>query len=310
METDVKNVYMVTGFLGSGKTTFLNEWLYVFQDQPFALVINEFGSADVDGSLFDQTRIDVTKISNGSILCSCRSDRFVEAMLNLSKTDVKNVIIETSGISDMAVLGKILNDIQQLTKHAYRFRGLITIADCTRIRKTASVSRPVKGQLVYADYILLNKTDCCTEEEIQEVIEFVKRINPFCPIEKTVHCKVSDPQRIRDLEPVGHLPTSMKDVDSPWLDKFTLWFQGITDSKKLNALVSFIAPLSLRIKGFVETNDGFQYVDAVEDTIKISPYKPHEKSFLVVIYEHDTPLKQVLRKKLSTWFKPGMVEAE
>ena len=104
MPAVVKNVYMITGFLGSGKTTFLNEWLRIFQDHSFALVINEFGSADVDGALFDQTRIDVTKISNGSILCSCRSDRFVETMLNLSKTDVTDVIIETSGLSDMTVL--------------------------------------------------------------------------------------------------------------------------------------------------------------------------------------------------------------
>jgi len=128
MPAVVKNVYMITGFLGSGKTTFLNEWLRIFQDHSFALVINEFGSADVDGALFDQTRIDVTKISNGSILCSCRSDRFVETMLNLSKTDVTDVIIETSGLSDMTVLGRILGDIHQLTHHAYRLKLSCPIA--------------------------------------------------------------------------------------------------------------------------------------------------------------------------------------
>lgn len=306
----MKNVYMVTGFLGSGKTTFLNEWLKVFQDTTFALLINEFGSADVDGALFDQRHMDVTKISNGSILCSCRSDHFVEVMLNLSKTDVTDVIIETSGISDMTVLGKILGDIQKLTRQAFRFKGLITIADCTRIRKTASVSRPVKGQLVYADYIVLNKTDCCTPEEIQEAMEFIQKINPLCPIEKTSQCKVSNPEQIRDLHPVGHLPTDMKDVNSPWLNKFTLWFKRKIDHEKLEALVAFMAPYSIRIKGFVETDRGFQFVDSIEDLVKISTYQPHHQSFLVVIYDHDTPLKLMTRKNLEAWFKPGYVEIE
>ena len=210
----------------------------------------------------------------------------------------------------MTVLGRILGDIHQLTHHAYRFRGLITVADCTRIRKTASVSRPVKGQLAYADYILLNKIDGCTPEEIQEAIEFIQKINPLCPIEKTNRCKVLNPEDIRHLEPVGHLPTDMKDLDSPWLDKFTLWFQRKIDYEKLEFLTDFIAPLSLRIKGFVDTDLGFQFVDGVGDSVKTTEYKSHDQSFLVVIYDHNTPLKHMTKKKLETWFEPGTVEIE
>lgn len=306
----MKNLYMVTGFLGSGKTTFLNEFITCFTGRKFALVINEFGSTDVDGSLFDETGIDVSKISNGSILCSCRSDRFIETMLDLSKTDVSDVIVETSGISDISVLGKILDTIAKLTKNTYKFKGLITIADCTGILKTASTSRPVKGQLVYADYIILNKTDLCTPEKTDKILQFIKEINPFCPVEKTSFCKIADYEKLLNLQTTRDFTIDIQDVTSPWLDKFTLWFQKKVDLDPLKALIEYIAPSALRIKGFTDTDQGFYFVDGVQDSIQYTRCKPHDQSFLVVIYEHAVPLRSIARKKLDSLFEKGTAEIE
>jgi G3E family GTPase len=305
-----KNLYIVTGFLGSGKTTFLNRWLESFENRPIALVINEFGAVDVDGALFDPSRFDIAKISNGSILCSCRSDRFIEVMESLAKASVTDVIVETSGISDISILGKVLGTINQLTKDAYCYKGLITVADCTRIRKTASVSLPVKSQLAYADYILLNKTDLCTEEETEEVLSFIRRINPLCPIEKTNYGIAKNPKKLLDLEVFRKLPVNMKDVVSPWPDKFTCFFQRKISVDRLEALVDFLISHALRVKGFVDTDEGFRFVDAVPGSVKTSEYKFHDFSFLTVIYEHETPLKLLTKKKGVDLFGPEILKIE
>ena len=298
----IKNLYMITGFLGSGKTTFLNEFLKCFKDKRIAMVINEFGSMDVDGSLLEKPDFEVAKISNGSIMCTCKSDQFVEVMTDISKTDVSDVIVETSGISDLSVMGKILETVMKLSKNAYTFRGLITVADCSRIAKTASVSRPVRWQLAYADYILLNKVDLCSNEMIDEVQRFIREINPFSPMERTINCKLSDIQKLTELNPKGFSIGTIQDVTSPWLDKFTIIFKHSINMETLKVLTDFLKDSALRVKGFVKTNQGTYYVDITDQLMNFTSIDNRKESFLVVIYEHLVPLKHLTRKKLIALF--------
>lgn len=72
----MSRLYLITGFLGAGKTTFLRRFLPLFSGEKIRLIINEFGEAGVDGSLLKELSPVLEEISGGSVFCACRLDQF------------------------------------------------------------------------------------------------------------------------------------------------------------------------------------------------------------------------------------------
>ena len=89
-------VWFVLGYLGSGKTTFVKNFLSRHGGRN-AVLVNDFGAEDVDGALLAGAAEKVESIFNGSVFCSCRSEQFVGAMLRLSQENFDNILVETSG---------------------------------------------------------------------------------------------------------------------------------------------------------------------------------------------------------------------
>ena len=71
-EESMTKLYLITGFLGAGKTTFLNKFTQLFQDKKIVLIVNEFGKNGVDGALLQHIGARLAEIDNGSIFCACR----------------------------------------------------------------------------------------------------------------------------------------------------------------------------------------------------------------------------------------------
>ncbi len=69
-------LYMITGFLGAGKTTTMKYLLNYFTEQKLAVIVNEYGKEGIDGKLFNQAGIEMQEIVNGSIFCACKIDKF------------------------------------------------------------------------------------------------------------------------------------------------------------------------------------------------------------------------------------------
>ncbi|MEG1549226.1 MAG: GTP-binding protein, partial [Ruthenibacterium sp.] len=67
-------LYCITGFLGAGKTTFLKNFIRLFEHRKIFLLINEFGKVGVDASLLRAMHATLAEINNGSIFCACRLD--------------------------------------------------------------------------------------------------------------------------------------------------------------------------------------------------------------------------------------------
>ena len=63
----MQEMYLITGFLGAGKTTFLNRAIKLFPGKRVALIVNEFGKQGVDGALLSEKGYEVTEISNGCL---------------------------------------------------------------------------------------------------------------------------------------------------------------------------------------------------------------------------------------------------
>ena len=158
------SLYMLTGFLGAGKTTFLEKMIHGFKDQKIAVIMNEFGKSDVDGKLISHLPIMMKKIDNGSIFCSCKSDKFIDVMIDITKQKPDVLIVESSGLANPSTMPGILDLVSKLTNESFDPKANIGIMDATNVYKLARTAVMVASQIAHSDIILLNKVDLASPE--------------------------------------------------------------------------------------------------------------------------------------------------
>ena len=165
------NVYIVSGFLGSGKTTFIQKLLQEKKFDKVMLLENEFGEVGVDSSFFD-SKLNVKEINNGCICCSLQGD-FADALEEIEDMGVSDLIIEPSGV------GK-LSDIINVVKGDpdYRIVSHICIVDVKTCRKYhVNFKEYFNDQVIAANAIILSHVDVADEETIDNAISVVNELN-------------------------------------------------------------------------------------------------------------------------------------
>ncbi|MEG0693144.1 MAG: GTP-binding protein, partial [Oscillospiraceae bacterium] len=169
-------IYLITGFLGAGKTTFLKKFVKSQSAYKMRIIVNEFGKEGVDGKLLSELPIVVDEINNGSIFCSCRLEQF-EAVLETALLDKPElIIIEASGLSDPTNIRKILSG-QDKFKQA-TLLGSICIVDAINFKKVISTARVCKKQLSVSDLVIINKADIATQEDIALTQKLIAELYP------------------------------------------------------------------------------------------------------------------------------------
>ena len=200
-------VTIVTGFLGSGKTTLLNHILNdTTHGMKFAVIENEFGDIGVDEKvLSENVEEEIIEVMNGCICCTVRGD-LVKVLKKLhSKVHMFNgIIIETTGLADPAPVVQtffIDEDIQKM----YKLDSVITVVDAHNIlerlreKKPEGVENESVEQVVFADKILLNKSDLAKEKQLVEIKKELKALNPVAIVLCTEYGKV-DPSELLNLQ--------------------------------------------------------------------------------------------------------------
>lgn len=195
-EEDKIPVTVVTGFLGSGKTTLMNHILTNKEHQKKIMVIqNEFGSVDIDGALVQEkmtTKEDIQVLDNGCMCCTVRGD-LVKALNNIlnkmqsTETLIDGVLIETTGMADPGPVIKVFQTpgISQ----TMRIDSVLTVVDVNRISEQlerpitepATINEAVQ-QVIFADKILLNKSDKANPEIIKATKQKLKSLNAFAKL--------------------------------------------------------------------------------------------------------------------------------
>ncbi len=194
-------VTIVTGFLGSGKTTLICGLLKKNPDRRLAVLVNEFGEVSVDGALLrtagESCGVEIHDLPNGCICCTIKDD-FLPIMKQLQsrKDQIDHVIIETSGLAlptpVMRALSwpEIRNDFQldavltvvdtpQLLAGDFESGKSVPGANGTEVpAHLASVDSILNEQLENADVVVLNKIDELTDEELLRSEELVRKKAP------------------------------------------------------------------------------------------------------------------------------------
>ncbi|MBR5755894.1 MAG: GTP-binding protein [Erysipelotrichaceae bacterium] len=165
------NVYIVSGFLGAGKTTFIQKLLAEKKFEKVMLLENEFGEVGVDGAFFDSS-LNIKEINNGCICCSLQGD-FEQALEEIEDMGITDLLIEPSGV------GK-LSEIINVIKHDddYRIVSHICIVDVKTSRKYhLNFKEYFDDQVKSANAVILSHTDVADEETIHGARDIVEELN-------------------------------------------------------------------------------------------------------------------------------------
>jgi len=179
METKIPFT-VIGGYLGVGKTTLLNHILRHNQGQRIALLINDFGSINIDAELIESADGDVINLANGCICCSLAAGFLIAINTILQQDPLPDrVIVEASGVSDPSKIAPY-----GLTP-GFTLDGVIVVVDTETVQSKAVdkyIGKTVLQQLKSADLIILNKTDLVTNQYKQEVIDWLRQTSPQCRI--------------------------------------------------------------------------------------------------------------------------------
>ena len=183
-------VSVLTGFLGAGKTTLLNYILKEQSDYRFGVIINEVGEIGIDGKLVETQPEDVVEMSNGCICCTVRKDLVKGIQKLLKKEHLDYVLIETTGIADPGPVAQTFLNIPQLQQFA-RLDSIITVVDAEHLENQLREADVAREQIALADFILLNKVDLITPENLARAEQSILALNPHARIFRTVHSRLN-----------------------------------------------------------------------------------------------------------------------
>lgn len=199
-------VTVLSGYLGAGKTTILNQLLANRDGRKIAVIVNDMSEINIDSQLikeqgFSRTTEKLVELSNGCICCTLREDLMIEVEKLVAAGDIDSIVIESTGISEPIPVAQTFSYIDEetgidLTPHC-RLDAMITVVDANRfwydyesgetllerkqtddIYDQRDVSDLLIDQIEFADIICVTKADLVTPEYLEVLQAFLLKLNP------------------------------------------------------------------------------------------------------------------------------------
>jgi G3E family GTPase len=195
-------VTVLTGFLGSGKTTVLNHLLRQPALNHVVVIINEFGEVALDHLLVESSEDRLALLENGCICCSVRED-LIETLADLASRRVAGtippfhrVLVETTGIADPVPVLHTLMTAPDIVGR-YRVDGVVATVDAVNGAQTIDAHGEAARQIAVADRLLVTKTDLASGEALARLDARLAAINPVA-IRSHVRNGIVDPAEVLD----------------------------------------------------------------------------------------------------------------
>ncbi|UOR60337.1 CobW family GTP-binding protein [Helicobacter pylori] len=257
-------ITLITGFLGSGKTSFLSEYLNQIDHQGVALIINEIGQAALDQRILSVQYCGekMLYLNAGCVCCNKRMDLVESLKATLNNYEwrgeiLKRIIIETTGLANPApILWTILSDTF-LGAH-FEIQSVVVCVDALNARMHLT-NNEAKEQIVFADSVLLTKTDLQNDSAaLIKLKECLQSINPSAEIfdKKNIHYEsfFSRKNRARNFMP-------RMDSHSQGFETLSISFEGAMEWSAFGIWLSLLlhkyGTQILRIKGIIDIGSGF-----------------------------------------------------
>ncbi|NTJ98363.1 GTP-binding protein [Enterococcus faecium] len=180
-------ITIVSGFLGAGKTTLINQALTQspFPREEIIIIENELGQTGIDHELLLQTNEQIIQLNNGCMCCSLREDLFssLTAILEVFQTErypVSQVIIETTGIADPQPIVQTILTATPIKNYFY-IDSILTVVDGHHWEQHVKESEAIK-QLTLADRVFFAVKEPADFNQLSTFQEMLRTINPFADV--------------------------------------------------------------------------------------------------------------------------------
>ncbi|MFE2444608.1 CobW family GTP-binding protein [Streptomyces melanosporofaciens] len=199
MATQRIPVILVTGFLGSGKTTMLNHLMRDSADTRIGVIVNDFGSINIDAMAVAGQVDSMIPIENGCLCCAADASEMDEMLDRLTDPELRIdvVVIEASGLAEPQ---SMIRTLLSSTNERIVYGGLVEVVDAAEFPDTRVRHPELDRHVRAADLIVLNKTDRVAEDERRDLVETLQEIAPGAPVLAAAHGRV-DPALLFDHRP-------------------------------------------------------------------------------------------------------------
>ena len=287
--------YLVTGFLGSGKTTLIKQFIECYADaKKIAIIQNEYADVNIDSRELKQTgkTFEVLEMNNGTVFCVCLLGSFIHSMTDFvcrHKPDM--IILEASGLSDPISVSQIISTsaLRNLIWLAHTY----TVVDALNFQKTIDRVGRNTHQIRVADTIVLNKCDLA-KETLRDIISKLSVINPFAKIIETSFCNIE----LRP-GPVFHFPISVVGKEQPGSPErpdvcsVVIKLTKTISADNLDFCIQKYSIITFRIKGYANTSDGPVAIQTSFGQIEIKPIVENSYHTEIVIIGPDINQKNL-----------------
>ena len=314
-------VSIVTGFLGSGKTTIINHLLKRPEMNRVAVIVNELGEIGVDNELVQVSSEQMMLLNNGCLCCVLRGDLqetlrelFIKRR-NGEIIDFDRVVIETTGLADPApVIQTLITDTLLLEQ--YRLDCVVTLVDAVNAPgQLDQFSEPLK-QVALADRLVVTKSDLVAEKQLKALTGRLEEINPRAPLRIALNGEIELPflvdvglrrthARLEEVErwlgtgeerEHGHRHDETVETFVLRFDKPLPW---ATFTQCMEVLTALRGPDLLRVKGLVnvEGKAGPMVVQGVQHLfhppLELAAWPGADRSTRLVFITHGIPRQVV-----------------
>ena len=268
---------VVSGFLGSGKTTLVRRLLEQAQEEGVrvAFVSNEMGELGVDQALLGGGQEAFVEIAGGCVCCAL-NDELYETLLALrEQVDPDRIVVETSGVA-------IPHDVQITfyqppVKDWISEEAVVTVVNAEQLHRGENLDGTFTEQLETADLVVLHKVDLVPEHSIPELKSRIDALHPGVPVVTATHGSV-DPRLLFAADPIGRAPVDMSleahnHADHAHLhDVFESEVIEPSHALSEDELYDFLQDFkAVRVKGFVRLNGEIHVVQGVGRRLEIEP---------------------------------------
>jgi len=247
--------HIISGFLGSGKTTFLKRIIDRYSSEyKIGIIQNEFAPANIDGAELKKSNKDfnLLEINNGSVFCVCLLGDFISSLgkfIDEYKPEI--LIIEASGLADTTSIAEVIS-AGSLSEKIYLASNWCVV-DAQNFAKVGLMKQRVFHQLRMADIVVINKTDLIETGTVSIRAE-IKKVNPFAEIKETSFCNIGFELGNSAINKFyfGELKAMLR----PNVNSIVIKSGRKLSRNSLELFLNEWTPKAYRIKGFVNLMDG------------------------------------------------------
>lgn len=254
---------IVTGFLGSGKTTIIMGLIDRLQaaGQQVVYVKNEIGDLNVDTQLMTGLNIQAKELLNGCICCTLVGP-FLSALNEIADSyQPHRIIIEASGAADPSAIALMVSNHPRLSRD-----GVISIIDVVNFEGYKDLSITAQRQAEFTDLLVFNKIEQVDIDRKRVVVGYVRELNTFSPIVEAPQGKlavelafgISSSELTELLNGSDAMQTHNHHLETDGIDSCHCQATQPLDRKSLQEFLESLSPTVFRVKGFVTLNDGVQ----------------------------------------------------